>query len=123
MRDGPASSRPLRGTLASRARLRPPAALFAALGDPTRLDLVARLSSGGPASISRLTTGSGVTRQAVAKHLKVLADAGLVRGARRGRESVWRLEPKQLAEAQRSLDRISRQWDRALGKLKLFVED
>ncbi len=84
---------------------------------------MARLSSGGPASISRLTTGSGVTRQAVAKHLKVLADAGLVRGARQGRESVWRLEPKRLDEAQRSLDLISRQWDRALGKLKLFVED
>jgi DNA-binding transcriptional ArsR family regulator len=123
MRDGPSSSRPSRGTLASHARLRPPAALFAALGDPTRLDLVARLSSGGPASISRLTKGSGVTRQAVAKHLKVLADAGLVRGARRGRESVWRLEPKRLDEAQRSLDLISQQWDRALGKLKLFVED
>jgi DNA-binding transcriptional ArsR family regulator len=97
--------------------------VFAALGDPTRLDLVARLSSGGPASIHRLTTGSGVTRQAVAKHLKVLADAGLVRGARRGRESVWRLEPKRLEEAQRSLDLIGRQWDQALGKLKLFVEN
>jgi DNA-binding transcriptional ArsR family regulator len=109
--------------LASRARARAPAALFAALGDPTRLELVARLSSGGPASISRLTTGSGVTRQAVAKHLRVLAGAGLVRGVRRGRESVWRLEPKRLDEAQRSLDLISRQWDRALGKLKLFVEE
>jgi hypothetical protein len=52
----------------------------------------------------------------------VLADAGLVRGARQGRESVWRLETKRLDEAQRSLDLISRQWDRALGKLKLFVE-
>lgn len=92
------------------------------MGDETRLDLVNRLSSGGPASISRLTSGSGVTRQAVAKHLRVLAGAGLVRGARRGRESVWRLEPKRLGEAQRSLDLISRQWDQSLGKLKLFVE-
>jgi len=106
-----------------RTRLRTPAALFAALGDETRLDLVARLSSGGPASISRLTVGSGVTRQAVAKHLRVLAGAGLVRGTRRGRESLWRLEPKRLDEAQRSLDLISRQWDQALGKLRLFVEE
>jgi DNA-binding transcriptional ArsR family regulator len=102
--------------------VRTPASLFAALGDETRLHLVARLSSGGPASISRLTAGSGVTRQAVAKHLRVLAGAGLVRGTRRGRESVWRLEPKRLDEAQRSLDLISRQWDQSLGKLKLFVE-
>ncbi|HEX6432603.1 MAG TPA: metalloregulator ArsR/SmtB family transcription factor [Gemmatimonadales bacterium] len=105
-----------------RTRLHAPASLFAALGDETRLDLVNRLSSGGPASISRLTAGSGVTRQAVAKHLRVLAGAGLVRGARRGRESVWRLEPRRLDEAQRSLDLISRQWDQSLGKLKLFVE-
>ena len=105
-----------------RTKVRSPASLFAALGDETRLDLVARLSSGGPASITRLTTGSGVTRQAVAKHLRVLAGAGLVRGTRRGRESVWRLERKRLEEAQRSLDFISRQWDQSLGKLKLFVE-
>jgi DNA-binding transcriptional ArsR family regulator len=92
------------------------------LGDETRLELVARLSRGGPASISRLTGGSGVTRQAVAKHLRVLAGAGLVRGTRHGRESLWRLEPKRLDEAQRSLDLISQQWDQALGKLKMFVE-
>lgn len=109
--------------MARPASARTPAALFAALGDPTRLDLVARLSSGGPSSISRLTTGSGVTRQAVAKHLRVLAGAGLVRGSRRGRESLWRLEPRRLDEAHHALDLISRQWDRSLGKLKLFVED
>jgi len=80
------------------------------------------LSSGGPASISRLTAGSGVTRQAVTKHLRVLAGAGLVLGSRRGRESLWRLQPERLDEAQRSLDLIARQWDHALGKLKAFVE-
>lgn len=104
------------------ARARTPAALFAALGDETRLRLVSRLSSGGPTSISRLTTGSGVTRQAVTKHLRVLAGAGLVRGTRRGRERLWKLEPKRLEEARRSLDLISKQWDQALGKLKIFVE-
>lgn len=104
------------------AKARTPASLFAALGDETRLRLVSRLSSGGPTSISRLTTGSGVTRQAVAKHLRVLAGAGLVRGSRRGRESLWKLEPRRLEEARRSLDLISKQWDQSLGRLKLFVE-
>ena len=69
-----------------------------------------------------LTAGSGVTRQAVAKHLRVLAGAGLVRGARHGRQSIWRLERRRLEEARRSLEQISQQWDQALGKLKLFVE-
>jgi DNA-binding transcriptional ArsR family regulator len=108
--------------LPARARLRDPAAVFAALGDETRLRLVSRLSSGGPASISRLTDGSGVSRQAVTKHLRVLAGAGLVRARRRGRESLWRLQPERLDEAQRSLGLIARQWDHALSKLKAFVE-
>ncbi len=99
------------------------APLFAALGDETRLALVARLSAGRPVSITQLTVGSGLTRQAVSKHLRVLAGAGLVRGARRGRESLWRLEPRRLDEARRSLDHISRQWDQALDHLKMFVED
>ncbi|MFL5490742.1 MAG: ArsR/SmtB family transcription factor [Gemmatimonadales bacterium] len=105
-----------------RARLRDPASVFAALGDATRLGLVSRLSSGGPASISQLTNGSGVTRQAVTKHLRVLADAGLTQRSRRGRETLWRLQPKRLDQAQQSLDLIARQWDHALGKLKAFVE-
>ena len=108
--------------MSARTRLRDPASVFAALGDETRLGLVSRLSSGGPASISRLTDGSGVTRQAVTKHLRVLAGAGLVRASRRGRESLWRLQPERLDEAQRSLDLIARQWDHALGQLKAFVE-
>ena len=105
-----------------RARARRTAGLFAALGDDTRLELLARLSSQGPASLSALTDGSGITRQAVAKHLRVLAGAGLVRGSRSGRQSMWRLERRQLEEARRALDEISRQWDRGLEKLKLFVE-
>jgi DNA-binding transcriptional ArsR family regulator len=98
------------------------APLFAALGDETRLGLVTRLSTGGPASIARLTRGSGVTRQAIAKHLRVLARAGIVTDARRGRESLWTLDPRSLEEARRSLDRISRHWDDALARLKVFVE-
>jgi DNA-binding transcriptional ArsR family regulator len=108
--------------LPARARARQPAPVFAALGDEIRLQLVSRLSSEGPASLSALTAGSGVTRQAVAKHLRVLAGAGLVRGSRHGRHSVWRLERRRLEEARRSLEQISHQWNQALDKLKLFVE-
>ena len=98
------------------------APVFAALGDETRLALVARLSEGGPWSIARLTEGSDITRQAVTKHLQVLADAGLVRDARRGRERLWELEPHTLAEAREALDEISRRWDEALDRLKSYVE-
>ena len=122
-RAGPDSWRTSPDILPGRARGRHPAALFAALGDQTRLALVSHLSGGGPASISRLTKGSGITRQAVRKHLGVLARAGLVRVSRKGRETLWRLEPERLDEAQRSLELIGKQWDQALGKLKAFVED
>jgi len=98
------------------------APLFAALGDPTRLRLVARLCAGGPQSIARLTEGSDVTRQAITKHLDVLAGAGLVRGTRRGRERFWQLEPDRLEESRRALDLISRRWDEALDRLKASVE-
>jgi DNA-binding transcriptional ArsR family regulator len=98
------------------------APIFAALGDATRLKLVSRLSAGGPMSIARLTDGAGVTRQAVTKHLHVLSDAGLVRGARQGRQSRWQLEPARLEAARRSLGIISKQWDETLGRLKAFVE-
>ena len=106
-----------------RRRSGTPAPVFAALGDETRLRLLARLSSGEPMSISRLTTGSGISRQGVTKHLRVLAGAGLVRSSRQGKESLWRLERRRLEEARRSLDLISQQWDVSLNKLKLFVEN
>ena len=73
-------------------------------------------------SIARLTAGSDVTRQAITKHLHVLADAGLVRSMRRGRERFWELELARLAEARRYLDLISKQWDAALERLKISVE-
>src|SRR5512138_2804880 len=102
----------------------PPAAapLFAALGDENRLRLVSRLSAGGPMSISRLTEGAAVTRQAVTKHLHVLAGAGLVRGARVGRDHLWEIEPARLDDARRWLDHIAGQWDEALGRLKQSLE-
>ncbi len=99
------------------------AAIFAALGDETRLRLIIVLSGGEPVSTKQLTLGTGITRQAVTKHLLVLADAGLVRDVKVGRERQWKFEATQLEEARRSLDIIARQWDYALSKLKMAVED
>jgi DNA-binding transcriptional ArsR family regulator len=99
------------------------APLFAALGDETRLALVDRLCAGGPQSITRLTAGSAVTRQAITKHLHILADAGLVHDSRRGRERIWELDVERLDEARRYLDQIAQQWDAALVRLKRFIED
>jgi DNA-binding transcriptional ArsR family regulator len=96
--------------------------IFAALGDETRLGLVARLSSGEPMSITQLTVGTDVTRQAITRHLEVLSDAGLVRSARRGREHLFALEPARIALARRSLDQISRWWDEKLAGLKTSLE-
>jgi DNA-binding transcriptional ArsR family regulator len=102
--------------------MRGSASVFAALGDETRLKLLAKLDGGTRFSIARLTKGSALTRQAITKHLRVLQDARLVRGVRRGRENLFELEPKRIEEARRALDGISRQWDQALARLKAFVE-
>lgn len=99
------------------------AAVFAALGDETRLRLVAVLCVGGAVSIAQLTATTDVTRQAVTRHLQVLADAGLVRDVKVGRERLWQFEPAQLDEARRSLALIAQQWDDALGRLKRAVEE
>src|SRR5262245_47636427 len=104
-------------------RIRQNVALFAALGDDVRLMLLTRLNDGTLLSISQLSEGSTITRQAITKHLRVLEDAGLVRSIRRGRESLFQLEPKPLKEASDWLEAISRQWDEALARLKAFVED
>jgi DNA-binding transcriptional ArsR family regulator len=104
------------------ARLRDAAPLFASLGDPTRLALVVRLSSDGPGSITALSGSVDVSRQAVTKHLHVLSDAGLVRSHRRGRQRIWELKPRRLADARGYLERIDAQWDVALARLKALVE-
>jgi DNA-binding transcriptional ArsR family regulator len=98
------------------------APIFAALGDETRLGLVSRLSAGGAMSITTLTSGTDVTRQAVTRHLEVLEDAGLVRGMRRGRERLWVLDKARLELAQRCIDHISEWWDGKLARLKASVE-
>jgi DNA-binding transcriptional ArsR family regulator len=98
------------------------APVFAALGDEMRLRLIGALCMGGAMSITHLTSGMDISRQAVTKHLGVLAAAGWVRGVKVGRERLWEFEPAQLDEARRSLELIGRQWDHALAKLKLAVE-
>lgn len=98
------------------------APLFAALGDPTRLQVVARLSRDGPLSITELTEGAAVSRQAVTKHLEVLATAGLVRDFRKGRARVWELAPARLDDARRAIDLISKRWDEAIERLRELVE-
>ena len=99
------------------------APVFAALGDETRLGLVLRLCDRGPLSIAKLAAGSRVTRQAIAKHLRVLERAGLVRGGRRGRETVWELRKERLETARGYLERISMEWDFALERLRAYVEE
>jgi DNA-binding transcriptional ArsR family regulator len=97
--------------------------IFAALGDESRLALVERLCQRGPTSVTALSEGASITRQAISKHLRVLAHAGLVTNKRSGRESVWEFRPGRLEEARRALDVIARQWDDAVERLKKFVEE
>jgi len=99
------------------------AAIFAALGDETRLLLVAKLCSGQLHSISELTVGSKLTRQAITKHLRVLQRAGIVHGVRAGREKRFEFDPEPMQEIKQYLDIVSEQWDQALARLKSFVED
>jgi DNA-binding transcriptional ArsR family regulator len=97
--------------------------MFAALADPTRLSLLRRLSVNGPLSITRLSAGSGLTRQAITRHLEALGAVRLVRDLRRGRERVFDLDLKRLEVAKRYLDHISAQWDAAANRLRAFVEN
>jgi DNA-binding transcriptional ArsR family regulator len=106
----------------NKSAVRGSASVFAALGDETRLRLIAVLCAGGALSIAQLTAGTEITRQAVTKHLQILADAGLVHDVRVGRERLWEFEATQIEEARQSLDVIAQQWDQALSKLKAAVE-
>ncbi len=114
-------SRKSRSSTAAKRRSHAP--VFAALGDETRLSLVARLCNGQSHSISQLTEGSKLTRQAITKHLRVLEGAGIVHGVRAGRESLFEFDPAPIEEIKEYLDRVSEQWDQALARLKSFVED
>ena len=111
------------GSGADARRVARSAPVFAALGDARRLGLLSRLSAEGPLSITELTRGSDVTRQAITKHLEVLAEAGLVRDARSGRERFFDLAPGSLDAARSDLEAISAKWDAAIERLRAKVED
>jgi len=98
------------------------ASVFAALGDETRLALLTKLGAAGPLPVSRLAEGSAITRQAVSKHLAVLARAGLVHDQRRGREHLWEADSARIAEARRALEALSARWEERLQSLKETVE-
>jgi DNA-binding transcriptional ArsR family regulator len=110
------------GSEAAAGRRRQHAAAFAALGDDTRLSLVAALAGGHPRSIAHLAGGARITRQAITKHLRVLEGAGIVHSARFGREIRFELDPGPVRELQEYLGRVSAQWDQALARLKALVE-
>jgi DNA-binding transcriptional ArsR family regulator len=112
-----------RATAKRRSELEDRAQAFAALGDETRLSLMGKLAGGSPQSIARLAEGSSLTRQAITKHLRVLENAGVARSVRVGRENLFELRPGLLKDLQSYLERVSSQWDDALGRLKSFVED
>jgi DNA-binding transcriptional ArsR family regulator len=114
----------LQKSLSSRGtKRRSHANVFSALGDDTRLALLTKLCNGERHSISQLTAGSKLTRQAITKHLRVLERAGIVHGVRAGRESLFEFVPQPVKELSEYLDLVSRQWDQALARLKSFVED
>ncbi len=105
------------------ARASAAAPLFAALGDPVRLGIVVRLCREGPLPTITLTEGTGVTRQAVTKHLRLLEDVGLVESARAGRDRSWQVDTRRIEDLRATLARISAQWDARIARLKAFVEE
>jgi DNA-binding transcriptional ArsR family regulator len=111
-----------RKTSSAAPRRRTYAPIFAALGDETRLAIVAKLSEGQHRSIAQLTQGTRLTRQAVTKHLRVLERARFVRSVRTGREKVFEFDPTPIRQVKEYADVVSEQWDQALARLKGFVE-
>ena len=99
------------------------APLFDALGDPNRLRIITRLCDGGPCSTTEVTQVVSVTRQAATKHLLLLEAVGLVSSQRNGRERIWRVQPKPLTDASEYLTALSQRWDRAIDRLRAYVED
>jgi DNA-binding transcriptional ArsR family regulator len=113
-------SRKSRSSITAKRQAHAP--VFAALGDETRLSLVAKLCGGQPRSISQLREGSKLTRQAITKHLRVLERAEIVHSVRKGRETRFEFDPRAIERITEYLDFVSAQWDQALSRLKSFVE-
>src|ERR1017187_4113601 len=110
-----------RSRMAAKRQTRAP--VFAALGDETRLSLVAKLCGGRPYSISQLTQGTKLTRQAITKHLRVLESGGVVHSVPSGRARRFEFDPQPMEGIKEYLDFVSAQWDQALSRLKAFVEE
>jgi DNA-binding transcriptional ArsR family regulator len=108
---------------AAAKRVAEAAPLFAALGDETRLKLITRLCQEGPLSVTRLSEGASITRQAVSKHLGTLEESGLVQARQKGRERIYEFAPARLRAAQRYLDQVSAEWDSAIARLRAYVEE
>jgi len=96
---------------------------FAALGDNTRLELIDRIGNDGNNSIVELSTGMGLSRQGVTKHLRVLEQAGIVKSKRVGRELHFLLKPEALTPLQEYLELVSQKWDDTIERLRAFVEE
>ena len=95
--------------------------VFAALGDETRWSVLAALGE-GDASASALAGRLPVSRQAIAKHLAVLEEVGLVEPVRAGREIRYRVVGSELSATARRLDAIGAEWDRRLAAIKQIAE-
>ena len=97
-------------------------AVFGALADPTRRHLVETLAAHPGTSATALAAGLPISRQAVAKHLKLLGEAGLVNCHRSGREALFELEPSPLAEAAEWIGAVGAEWDGRLARLRRLLE-
>lgn len=97
-------------------------AVFAALADPTRRGLLGTVAERGPVTATELADDLPITRQAVAKHLRVLGDAGLVTPRREGRETRYEARPEPLREVTDWVDTVGAAWDRRLGRLRRQLE-
>jgi DNA-binding transcriptional ArsR family regulator len=99
------------------------AAVFDALGDPNRLQIIIRLCDCGPSSTLQVAQSVPLSRQAATKHLELLQAVGVVSSAKRGRERIWTVQPEPLAAASDYLTVLSRRWDSTIERLTAFVED
>jgi DNA-binding transcriptional ArsR family regulator len=100
----------------------PVAELFRALGDPTRIEIVRRLSSGAPHTISSVSSGLEISRQGVRKHIQILADAKIIRLETKGRDTVVSLDLKELDRGKVFIAELEFRWDKRLQGLRRVVE-
>ncbi len=99
----------------------PSSQVFGGLADPTRMEILDRLQSGAARSTTQLMDGMGMSRQAVRKHLGVLAEAGLVSHERQGRRRLWALDARPLKEASDWLTAYRHHWEARLDRLEALL--